>query len=75
MQIGARLEVFHTWTHAMGAPAWRLPLWLRHATAEFGTVPAGTVVTTGTWVGILMAQAGDLVRVAFDGIAEASVQL
>ena len=75
VQIGAQPEVVHTGTHSMSDPAWLLPLWLRHATAEFGTVPAGTVVTTGTWVGILMAQAGDLVRVAFDGIAEATVQL
>jgi 2-keto-4-pentenoate hydratase len=75
VKIGAQPEVRHTGTHSMGDPAWLLPLWLRHATAEFGTVPAGTVVTTGTWVGILMAQAGDRVQVAFDGIAEASVQL
>ena len=75
VKIGAQPEVVHTGTHSMGDPAWLLPLWLRHATAEFGTVPAGAVVTTGTWVGILMAQAGDLVQVTFDGIADASVQI
>jgi 2-keto-4-pentenoate hydratase len=36
---------------------------------------AGTVVTTGTWVGILTAGEGDLVSVEFPGIGRASVQL
>ena len=48
---------------------------LRHATRHGETVPRGTVVTTGTWCGMLAAKEGDLVRVAFDGIGEASVQL
>jgi 2-keto-4-pentenoate hydratase len=62
-------------THALEDPAWLLPIWLRHATRNGLTVPNGTVVTTGTWCGMLPAQAGDLVRVVFDGIGEASVQL
>jgi len=62
-------------THALEDPAWLLPIWLRHVTRNGATVPRGTVVTTGTWCGILPAQAGDLVRVAFDGIGEASVHL
>ena len=56
-------------------PAWLLPAWLRHATRNGGTVPAGTVVTTGTWCGMLPARAGDRVRAVFDGIGEAEVQL
>jgi len=38
-------------------------------------IGAGTVVTTGTWVGVLDAAAGDLVQVEFDGIGSAEVQL
>ena len=40
-----------------------------------GWAPEGTVVTTGTWVGIVPAQRGDLVLAAFEGIGEARVQL
>jgi 2-keto-4-pentenoate hydratase len=75
VQIGEQPEVVRRDTHMLGDPAWLLPEWLRHASARFGMVPAGTVVTTGTWVGILPAQAGDAVHVEFDGIGEASVQL
>ncbi len=62
-------------THAVGDPAFVLTQWLRFATAEGAVLPAGTVVTTGTWCGALEAQAGDAVRVVFDGLGEARVQL
>ncbi|MDQ0138695.1 fumarylacetoacetate hydrolase family protein [Cupriavidus necator] len=74
VQIGAR-TIERRGTHALGDPAYGLVAWLRHATRDGERVEAGTVVTTGTWVGILDASAGDLVTVAFDGIGEASVQL
>lgn len=61
-------------THALGDPAYGLAAWLRHATRNGQCVERGTVVTTGTWVGILPASAGDLVTVEFDGIGHASVQ-
>ncbi len=75
VQIGAQPEVLRRGSHSLGDPAWLLPQWLRHATREGQSLPAGSVVTTGTWVGILEAQAGDLVTARFDGIGEASVQL
>jgi 2-keto-4-pentenoate hydratase len=75
VQIGDRPVVERRGTHSMGDPVWLLPTWLRHATREGKTVPAGTVVTTGTWCGMLPASAGDRVRVRFDRIGEASVQL
>jgi len=62
-------------SHSCGDPAWVLAGWLRHASARFGTVPAGTVVTTGTWAGAPEAQAGDAVQLEFDGIGRVSVQL
>jgi 2-keto-4-pentenoate hydratase len=62
-------------THSLGDPAWLLPTWLQHVTRHGATVPRGTVVTTGTWCGMLEAQAGDLVRAVFDGMGEAQVQL
>ena len=56
-------------------PAWLLPNWLRHATRHGKTVPAGSVVTTGTWCGVLPAQSGDKVRAEFPGVGSAEVQL
>jgi 2-keto-4-pentenoate hydratase len=75
VRIGGQPAVLRRGTHSMGDPAWLLPAWLRHATREGQTVPAGTVVTTGTWCGVLPAAAGDLVIVRFEGVGEASVQL
>jgi 2-keto-4-pentenoate hydratase len=74
VRIGGASHEF-TGTHALGDPAWLLPLWLRHATRSGATMPAGSAVTTGTWCGLLPAQAGDQVRVTFAGIGEANVQL
>jgi 2-keto-4-pentenoate hydratase len=73
--IGGRSPVERRGTHSLGDPAWLLPDWLRHATRQGERLAAGTVVTTGTWVGILDAAAGDLVSVEFPGIGQASVQL
>ncbi|MFO1326138.1 MAG: fumarylacetoacetate hydrolase family protein [Rubrivivax sp.] len=61
-------------THSMGDPAWVLPAWLRHVTRDGRTLRAGTLVTTGTWCGLLDAQPGDAVEVRFDGIGGARVQ-
>lgn len=73
--IGQQPVVERRGTHSLGDPTLVLPKWLRHATAQFGTLPAGAVVTTGTWVGLLHAQPGDHVRVQFDGVGDVSVQL
>lgn len=64
-----------TGSHTMGEPAWVLAAWLRHVTRDGAVLAAGSVVTTGTWCGILQAQAGDAVRVEFDGIGQAQLQL
>jgi len=73
--LGAGAPVERIGTHSLGDPAAVLPQWLRHATREGDVVPAGAVVTTGTWCGVLPARAGDAVRVAFEGIGEASLRL
>lgn len=62
-------------SHPLHDPAFVLPAWLRHATRHGATLAAGTVVTTGTWCGIPLAQAGDEVEVVFDGIGAARVHL
>jgi 2-keto-4-pentenoate hydratase len=73
--IGSAAPAQFRGTHSMADPAWVLPAWLRHATRDGATVPAGTVVTTGTWCGMLPAAYGDLVTARFDGVGEAVVQL
>lgn len=74
-----RVQVGNTFTehpgaHACGDPAWVLPEWLRHVTRDGDTVPAGTVVTTGSWCGALVAQPGDHVVVQFEGIGQAEIR-
>lgn len=67
--------VEHVGTHSLQDPCFAPPAWLRHATLGGRTVPAGTVVTTGTWCGLLHAAAGDRATVEFPGIGRAEVQL
>lgn len=75
VQIGSQPPQSFRGTHSLGEPAWLLPIWLRHATRHGATVPRGTIVTTGTWCGLLEARVGDKVRAVFEGIGEAEVQL
>lgn len=60
-------------THSLGDPAWVLPAWLRHATRHGQTLAAGSVVSTGTWCGLMRARPGQTVTVQFEGIGSASV--
>lgn len=73
--IGEQPVVQRQGTHSLADPVWGVPTWLRHATRSGCTVSAGTVLTTGTWVGVLHAAPGDLVVAEFDGIGAAKVQL
>jgi 2-keto-4-pentenoate hydratase len=75
VRIGKQTPQVFVGTHSMADPAWVLPAWLRHATRNGAVLAAGTVITTGTWCGLPMAQAGDAVHAVFDGIGEARVQL
>ena len=75
VRIGAQPVREFRGTHSMADPAFVLLAWLRHATRDSAVVAAGTVLTTGTWCGMLQAQAGDAVTVEFDGIGAAAIQL
>ncbi|MBV7542742.1 fumarylacetoacetate hydrolase family protein [Acidovorax sp. sic0104] len=75
VRIGSQAPVVRQGTHPLGDPGWLLPVWLRHLARSGLTVPAGTVVTTGSWVGMLQAQPGDSVAVSFEGVGSAAVQL
>jgi 2-keto-4-pentenoate hydratase len=73
--LGDRPRVERRGSHAMANPAFVLPAWFRHATRSGARLRKGTVVTTGTWCGVLQAAAGDLVVAEFPGIGRASIQL
>lgn len=73
VKIGARIERRFTGTHSMSDPAFVLPAWLRRATRDGAVVSAGSVVTTGTWCGLIFAEESEVVDVSFEGIGRASV--
>ncbi|WP_431131325.1 2-keto-4-pentenoate hydratase [Variovorax paradoxus] len=67
-KVGNAAIVVREGTHPLADPAWLLPIWLRHVTRHGQTAPAGTVVTTGSWVGVLPCRRGDQVTAEFAGI-------
>lgn len=74
LRIGGGAAQRFVGSHPLGDPAWVLPAWLRHATRNGLVLPGGSFVSTGTWCGLPMAQAGDEVEVRFDGIGEARIR-
>jgi len=60
-------------SHPLGDPAWLLPAWLRHLSRNGATVPAGTVVTTGTWTLPCALRRGQRVCVRFEGLGSAAL--
>lgn len=71
--IGDRPPQTFSGTLSIAAPTAALVPWLQHVTRNGDTVPAGTVVTTGTWCGLLPVARGERVTVAFEGLAPVSV--
>ena len=72
--VGGHLEVLQQIAAELGDPAWLLPPWLAHATRGGRTVPAGTVVTTGSWSGLGDAAAGDRVELDFADLGALALQ-
>jgi 2-keto-4-pentenoate hydratase len=70
VEIGSQTLVMRTGGHSLNDPAWVLPAWLQHLTRQGTTVAAGTVVTTGSWVGCLPVRPGERVCVSFEGLGE-----
>lgn len=75
VRIGAADWQYFRGTLGIGDPAAVLPAWLRHATRHGATVSQSTVVSCGSWCGVLEAKAGDRVLTEFPGIGAASLQL
>lgn len=68
LQIGDQAPITRTGSHSLNDPAWLLPAWLQHLTRHGASVAAGTVVTTGAWLGCLPVQPGEQVRVVFEDL-------
>lgn len=75
IRIGDAAPQRHIGTHSLDDPAWLLAAWLRHMTRHGATVPAGTVVTTGSWNGVAPVQRGTRVQVDFAGIGTVQFRL
>lgn len=75
VRVGAQAPFAFRGTHGLDDPAWVVRPWLRHATRHGATVPAGCVVTTGTWCGVRQAQAGDRVLLAFEAFEACELRL
>jgi 2-keto-4-pentenoate hydratase len=75
VQIDGAEPLVRVGSHLLGHPEWLLPQWLRHLTRGGKTVAAGTVVTTGTWVGLIPMQRDALAQVSFDGIGALEVRV
>ncbi|MCW5220138.1 fumarylacetoacetate hydrolase family protein [Verminephrobacter aporrectodeae] len=71
---GAAPAIENTGAYSLGDPLWLLPIWLRHATRGARTVPAHTVVTTGSWVGALPMPADTDILVRFPGLGEVGLR-
>ena len=75
IRIGEDEPVRRVGSHSLIDPAWLLPHWLRFACRDGRTVPAGTVVTTGSWTGNLPLHKGQrVVVISFAGLGELSAQ-
>lgn len=52
LTLAGQPDVVRRGGHSLADPAGVLPAWVRHATRNDRTLPAGTVVTTGAWGGL-----------------------
>ncbi len=75
VKIGDQPIAHFVGTHTLQDPTYVLPAWLKYACAEGHTIPAGTIVTTGSWCGMPFAKKGNLIVAEFDGIGKTTVQL
>lgn len=61
--------------HAAGDPLWFAPQWLEHVVARHGRLLEGSVLTTGSWCGMVWLEGPSVVKAAFEGIGEAQLTL
>jgi len=75
LEIDGRAIGRYQGSFAGGDPLWFAPQWLAHAVARHGRLAEGSVLTSGTWCGLVWLDGRAEVRAAFEGIGEASLTL
>lgn len=75
VHVGEQHTSEHVGSHPLGDPTWVLPAWLKHLTRHGAKASAGTIVTTGTWCGLIPTRRGDQIRVSFAGIGAVELRL
>lgn len=71
---GAQVDRYQG-AHPAGDPLWFATQWLAHGVARHDRLAAGSVLTTGSWCGMVWLDGPADVRAVFDGIGEATLQL
>lgn len=61
--------------HPCGDPLWMTSQWLQHAVLRHGRLAAGSVLTTGSWCGLVWLDGPAQVDAAFDGIGQARLTI
>lgn len=61
--------------HVCGDPLWMASQWLQHGVARHDQLTAGSVLTTGSWCGMVWLDGPAEVKATFEGIGEASLTL
>lgn len=75
LQFETQAAVQRTGSHPLGDPSWLWASWLQFLTRDGQTVPAGSVVTTGSWLGTLPLRRRERLCVSFAGIGALTLQL
>jgi 2-keto-4-pentenoate hydratase len=76
VRVGSRPALEVVGSHPLKDPSLLLQRWIQHAArAHGGRLPAGSIVTTGSWVGVVPVMAGQTVEVEFAGIGNAALHL
>ncbi len=75
LQIDGREVGRYQGAHPCGDPLWMTPQWLQHAVLRQGQLAAGSVLTTGSWCGMVWLEGPARVDAVFEGIGEARLTL
>jgi len=75
LEIDGKAVGSYTGAHPAGDPLWFAPQWLAHAVARHGSLAEGSVLTTGSWCGLVWLEGRAEVTARFDGIGEARLTL
>lgn len=72
LSLPGQSDIVRRGGHSLADPAGVLPAWLKHATRNSRSVPAGTVLTTGAWGGLHSLTGEARGTLSFEGLGEFS---